>query len=465
MHKVMKNNIDLILYVVSLAGIGIYIFYPGAMSADSIDQWRQALNPDQINNWFPPAMVHLWILLNKLSHGPQGMLIFHFLCYFLSICLFGKCFFDTVAKRVAYILFVGLFPPIFFLTGIIWKDVSMLVSISMSIALLFLFEKTRNKILIITSILFFIYGISVRHNAIVCSIPYSFYLSIIFYRNVTNYKRYLIFFTSVIFIIILSQSASLLNNFRIKEAWKSYNIENSVFFWDLWGMSIDVNKNIIPPYVFNEKSRSLEIDVLKKHYEPHSNTIIWLPQYLNPNRWTKKFPDREFKKDFFLAVLKYPEAYFKVRSRITLHMLGIGKSVFLPFLFEIQKFPKTHYLYSFSKDLYNSNPYALQKAKQLASYIYRYTPLYKVWIYIILLVLQIFVLLVYRNKLANIRQPLLLLSIGLLYWLPYPILSTSADFRYSNLTVYCTVLVLPLTVNSFYKSSRKSAILGESLML
>lgn len=443
------NNIDLILSI-SLASLGIYIFYPGAMSGDSIDQWRQVLNPNQIGNWFPPAMVHFWILLNKISHGPQVMLIFHFMLYFFSIYLFGKCFFNTMIKRSIYIIFVGVFPPIFFLTGVIWKDVSMLVGISSSIALLFLFEKSQQKILLLISLLFFMYGISVRYNAIVCALPYSIYLSSIIYSNRNKYRSYFILPTALMLVLFISQSSSLLNNFRVNKAFKSYNIENAVFFWDLWGMSFEIDKNIVPPYVFNEKSRSLGIDVIKKYYNPHSATILWLPQYLNPNRWTKDFPDRTFKRDFFLAILKYPKAYLKVRSRITLYMLGFGKPIFLPFLFEIQKFPETHYLYNFSKDLSIKNPNALKIASKLAKFIYRHTPLYKVWIYIVLSILQLFMFVIFKNEINNIRQPLLLLSIGLLYWLPYPIFSPSAGFRYSNLTVFCTILVLPLSFKSMY---------------
>lgn len=284
------NNIDLIL-TISLTGLGIYIFYPGAMSGDSIDQWRQVINPDHIGNAHPPAMIHIWILLNKLSYGPQVMLIFHFVLYFFSIYLFGRCFFGTTIKRSIYIFFIGLFPPIFFLTGVIWKDVSMLVAISSSVAILFLYEKSNQKLLLIISLLFFIYGISVRFNGIVCAIPYSIYLSIIIYRNQQKFRSHLIFLTAIIIVFFISQSSSLINNFRVKEAYKAYNYENSVFFWDIWGMSVEIDKNIVPPYVFNEKSRALGIDILKRYYRPNSNTILWLPQYLNPNRWTKDFPD------------------------------------------------------------------------------------------------------------------------------------------------------------------------------
>ncbi|WP_339134864.1 MAG: hypothetical protein WGN25_16470 [Candidatus Electrothrix sp. GW3-4] len=154
----------------------IYIFYPGAMSVDSVNQWHEALHPEYISNWYPPSMVYLWSILNKITHGQQGMLIFHNAVYYASLYILGRFFFSKTIHRAVFILFLGLFPPIFFMNGVIWKDVSMLASLSMSIALLFTFETTRNKWLLMASFLFFFYGMSVRHNAIVCVVPYSVYL-------------------------------------------------------------------------------------------------------------------------------------------------------------------------------------------------------------------------------------------------------------------------------------------------
>jgi hypothetical protein len=49
---------DLFLSI-TIALFGIYIFYPGAMSGDSVNQWYQVTNPEMISSWFPPSMVYL----------------------------------------------------------------------------------------------------------------------------------------------------------------------------------------------------------------------------------------------------------------------------------------------------------------------------------------------------------------------------------------------------------------------
>lgn len=466
--NLIKQNLDLATAILLMVG-GVYIFYPGAMSGDSLDQWRQVLNPDQIGNWFPPAMVYVWILLNKISYGPQGMLIFHYGLYFASIWVFGRVFIEKYSLRPIYVFALGLFPPIFFLTGVIWKDVSMLGSISLSLGLLFIYEEKRQIPWVSLSILFFTYGISVRHNALVCAIPYSLYLSALIIKKQAHYRRIGIGLLSIILLTGFLFISSFVNNHYVREKNKAYHFENAFLIWDLWGMSLEVNENIIPFYVFSKDFQALGLDTLKKHYTPTSCTVIWLWQYFNPRRWSKRFPDDKFKRDFLNAVLKHPLAYIKVRGKVMLYMMGIEKPIREPFMFRIQRFPKTHYLYSFSKELRSINKGALSSkntglldiSRQIAVFCVNKTPLYLVWVYLGLGITQVVFLLRSRHRNRNSNRCLLVLFIGLIYWLPYPIISTSSDFRFSNLTIFCSVAVLPFCIKqlfSDYKFGREQTL-------
>lgn len=450
MFFLLKRHSDFIL-TLCLILIGVSIFFPGAMSGDSVDQWRQVNTPDQIGNWFPPTMVYLWILLNKITYGPQGMLIFHFTIYFLSIYIIGKVMISKLFFRFIYILSLGLFPPVFFLTGVIWKDTSLLIGISMSIALLLLFEKTQKNLFLICSLIFFIYGISTRHNGLVCSIPYSCYLIFLIIRH-HNYRLHYYYYVPVIIILIFcfSITSTFFCNYKIKDIWKTYNFENSVFLWDLWGMSIEIGENIIPPYVFNEKSQNLGVEVLKKHYSNQSNSIIYLMQFLTIKRFKKDFPNAQFKKDFLKTIVKHPIAYLKIRGRLTLYMLGYQLPID-PFLFTPPKFDKKHYLYSYSRGLEFDNPTLVNATARLANFLFYNTPLWRVWLYIVLGIFQVIFLACFKPDMPNKRGLLLILSVGLIYWLPYPIISPATDFRFSNLTIFCSVLVLPFSAKSLFE--------------
>ncbi len=439
-----KNNSDFAL-AAGLAVLGIYIFYPGAMSGDSIEQWRQTLVPDQISNWFPPAMVYMWLLLNKITFGPQGMLIFQYLLYFLAVWGFGKLFIRTLSGRLFYTAGIGMFPPIFFLTGVIWKDVSLLVGIANAMVFLFVYEKTKKKTFLIVSLLFFLYGILVRHNGVVCAIPYAYYLATIRFNKGIKFRSLLVVVTVVTMTITFYAAALFVSNYKIKDVWKTHNFENAVFIWDLWGMSIEIGKNIVPPYVFNEKSKGLDVDVMRAHYKPDTNAVIYLMQYITLKRFKKDFPNTTFKKDFIKAVLEHPGAYLTVRARITWYMLG-GKVPILPYLFEIIQLPNGHYLVPFTKDLSSRHVGALEFSRRIAQFFLQHTPVYKVWIYMALAVLQTLFFLFVADANQRNRQFLLILFIGLFYWLPYPIISPATDFRLSNLTVFCTILTLPFFI-------------------
>ena len=52
----------------------------------------------------------------------------------------------------------------------------MLVSIVMSVSLLFVYERNRTIGLLLVSLIFFVYGVSVRHIAIFCALPFFFYV-------------------------------------------------------------------------------------------------------------------------------------------------------------------------------------------------------------------------------------------------------------------------------------------------
>jgi len=439
-----KNNSDIALSI-GLAVLGVYIFYPGAMSGDSIEQWRQTITPDNILNWSPPAMVYVWIILNKITYGPQGMLIFQYLLYFLAVCGFGKLFLRKLSHRLLYIAGIGLFPPIFFLTGVIWKDVSLMVGIANALLFLFIYERTRRNIFLLLSLIFFLYGILVRHNGVVCAIPYSFYLIAMMLNKRTKFRG-LLFAVSVIAITSSFYGAArFVSNYKIKEISKTHHFENAIFFWDLWGMSIEIGKNIVPPYVFNKKSKGLDVGVMKAHYNPESNTVIYLMQFITPKRFKKDFPNATFKSDFIKAILKYPRAYLTVRGRITWYMLG-GKTPILPYLFTIHHVPKGHYLFPFAKDLKNSHIGTLKFSSRIATFLLHQTFLYRVWIYIALALVQTLFFIFLSDEYQRNRQFLLILVVGLFYWLPYPIISPATDFRLSNLTIFCTILTMPFFI-------------------
>ena len=275
-NNILLKYFDLFLSFALAVG-GIYIFYPGAMSGDSVGQWWQVLNPERIGTWYPPSMVYLWIVLDKITHGPQGMLIFHFMIYNLSIYILANLFHEKLINRCCYIVVFCLFPPIFFLNGVIWKDISMLVSIAMSLSLLLKFESNGKIILLILSVCFLLFGAAVRHNAIVCVIPYIVYALWILIKVERRKKILLIALLVPVLFFASIKLTHFANHHFVKEGNIAYQMENSAFIWDLWGMSVELEQNIIPRYVFNKQGKKLSIDQLKENYIPYTASVLCRP--------------------------------------------------------------------------------------------------------------------------------------------------------------------------------------------
>jgi hypothetical protein len=106
--------------------IFISLNYPGFMSPDSYDQLMEARN-GVYSDEFPPFMALLWRFADKLIPGAFGMLLLQTMLIWLGTYLIAWYWFDGrkfTLFSLAPILIVFL-PPIFGISGVIWKDILM----------------------------------------------------------------------------------------------------------------------------------------------------------------------------------------------------------------------------------------------------------------------------------------------------------------------------------------------------
>ncbi|HEX9174200.1 MAG TPA: hypothetical protein VF861_16240, partial [Telluria sp.] len=61
-------------------------FFPGFMSPDSFMQFEQSRTL-RFTDWHPPLMSALWSVLNRVAHGPEGMLDFQLALLWLGLAL------------------------------------------------------------------------------------------------------------------------------------------------------------------------------------------------------------------------------------------------------------------------------------------------------------------------------------------------------------------------------------------
>ena len=104
----------------------LLIFWPGMMSADSINQWRQALT-GEMTNWHPIFLTFLISLLIKLWYSPAAIVIAQILCLGFTFA-YGMGILQKygVSRKILWgisILF-ALFPVNALFSITLWKDIA-----------------------------------------------------------------------------------------------------------------------------------------------------------------------------------------------------------------------------------------------------------------------------------------------------------------------------------------------------
>jgi hypothetical protein len=169
-----------ILCAICVSGfcLSILINYPGFMSWDSANQLIEAKN-GLYSDTFPPFMALLWHFTDRIIQGPLGMLLLMSALIWLGTFLvtlywFNKDQFTPLSLLPAFIVF---YPPLFGISGAIWKDNLMWGFLTLAIGAAGSLERvsprlrwwTYVKLAIIASLL--LMAMLTRHNAGFAAVP------------------------------------------------------------------------------------------------------------------------------------------------------------------------------------------------------------------------------------------------------------------------------------------------------
>ena len=153
-------------------------YYPGLLSPDALSIYRQATS-FSFSDWHAPMMGLLWALLDRLTHGPQGMLALLLTLYW------GALFVLTVAASrinrliAPAMLVLGFMPFTINFAGTLWVDVLLATSWLMCSALAFsayIRGRPISMVRAAMSWLFFLVGAWSRPNTLFAAIPLGLYL-------------------------------------------------------------------------------------------------------------------------------------------------------------------------------------------------------------------------------------------------------------------------------------------------
>jgi hypothetical protein len=243
--------------------------YPGYMTGDTIEQYRQSLTANY-DDWHPPIMAAWWRCLNIISGGPQSMLAFQLLCLWLAIYFL----YDLLRNNSRWFITVTLFALAPFLqnfSGYVIKDSQMAITWLLSCAWMLHISLHRRKphfleILACTALL--VYGSWIRLNALPGFIPLCFLWSFTFFAVKSRGAKLAYAF---LFLLISAIFQPLVNR-NLLHAKKAYP-EIKLYLHDLSGIYLRTGENVFPAELY--ANPEFDTAYIRKKYSITSFDPIW----------------------------------------------------------------------------------------------------------------------------------------------------------------------------------------------
>jgi hypothetical protein len=311
------------------AALACAVFFPGVMSPDSLEQYREALTGEFVATFRPPIMSAIWFVLVRLIPGPLGLVLFHQLLFWGGlVALALACRFST-AQRVAVVLGVGLFPPVFALLGHVWKDMGFGAALMAATGLTALAARSGSRRVQTLAWLALFYGAAVRFNSVAAVIPLAAAL-IQVAPGKAALSRSRLASVTLLSTLGLYVAATLIGWALDTRTGPHYpgtvGIQMSMLH-DLEGISVVSGQNRLPAWVDVQFPRG-DLEALRRDYDPTDiNRFVWRdPPLLTQSpeafaalvdAWTA-------------AVATHPDAWLLHRARVMSSMLQLG-SVYYPY--------------------------------------------------------------------------------------------------------------------------------------
>jgi hypothetical protein len=454
-------RIAFVLAFVLVFGITILLWFPGAMSEDSVYQLDQARH-GEFSDAHPPLMALLWRFLDKLVPGPLGMLLVNTLLYVGGLTVVIRLLsLAPVAVSALAVAAIAFFPPLFGIIGVIWKDIAMLAAFvcSLAAALLCLEANTKvgKAILLAGMFLILLYAVGTRHNAAAAGLP----LLVYYARHAPPSRktpRGLVL--SVLVGALLTFGIYGINHWITgKFATKRANFWQVLAIYDIAGASFFSDKFLFQPPLY--ASRTMEsVRVL---YSPRSALpLLWGKQIHETDRAAPSapnFPELEdpnllssLARNWREVVLHRPLDYLHHRWAFFRELTGLTESPpWAAVYFEIV--PNNLGVQLKMRPI-QFDVFGRLYRRSLSSILFR------PYLYIVAGILALGLASWWR--LPNREVTACLMASGLLHMIGLFFTAVSPDYRYSHWMVFCAVLAVAIVVldrlGLAFKAGSESAV-------
>lgn len=406
----------------------LVLFYPGFMSPDSVDQWMQ-VRAGAYTSTRPPMMAFIWSLTDKFIPGPGGLFVLHSTLLWFALGWLGRELFVGSRAQVAFVLLIGLWPPVFGTAAHLWKDMPMatFALLGMSALMRSTYRKETTLAWSVLALAFFTMACAYRYNALPLVLPF---LATIAIQNGIHGMAKRTFAVAVM-IAVVAVSASLPQH---HPAVTKRDVWPVTALWDLAAVSVVRDRMLIPD---DWRTPELSVDDLRKYFRPWSNTTIFDSGKLFISLYSDPTPEqsRSLRRAWLDLWVETPLEIAWHRLRLSALLFG-----FMP-----QQVPLELKLWLQDStlpdaSLVSSPTSAFREGGRKALLALAVTPMFAGWLYLVLLLVLAGL---GRRREQHVLFWPTILSVGL-YCLPLLLLAPSAEFRYLIWPVVAALIVLAL---------------------
>ena len=416
----------------TVIGFGFFAIacYPGFMSVDSLEQYRQA-HTLKFSDGHPPVMAWLWSKLNYIQDGPQSLLFLHLGMLWAGLYIWCRNAGESRAAK--WFIVLGFLPWVANFEGVLWKDMGMAYSLLLALGLLS--GKNPTRLQVGAAIGLLLYAFMVRSNAPAALVPIIWYTAGKFFPWLSNRIKLAITALSLVSMFLFTNFF----NYYLLSAEKN-QISSFMMIDDLVHLSVVAEKSLLPGV--DEKT------VKECSQETIGETKLVGRLFCLGNKSAYQnvapIPYEDIKNAWISAVTNYPIECVKFRVNAYLYLLR-G-----PF--------ERPYIYTFSGIspnemglTQNNNILTVTLQGYVSGTAYLAPFLFKPYWWLIVVVLFLCATFFMQGDKGSLTLIRVLLVSALFYMLGYIPLAPMADFRYA----YWTTLAISLAVITFATSNIK----------
>jgi hypothetical protein len=283
-------------------------FYPGFMSSDALDQFAQGM-AGRYSDWHPPIMAALWSLYDRVWIGPQPMLLFQLVFYWLAAGFMVASLPAATTRLMRWCVVALLVSPVMLnFVGVIAKDAQLMAAWAFVAATCYFIRTRGDEPNVATKtalVVLLLYGALLRQNATLVAGPLALYVLIgrpFMGSIVKTLATYLA-------IALLCLGLSTLFN-RLVHA-EHTTVLRSLFMFDMAGVTVRTGENAFPFPV--SESEMQRLDACYLGGRTHDKFVWGDCSFIHERSEAPGFDDGVIIRDWLGMIARHPAAYLAHR--------------------------------------------------------------------------------------------------------------------------------------------------------